>query len=119
MNRNDGAGPKARQLRQSTRTNKTDNVIVGNYGVARETMDIIIGQIMNERCEEALLFCKTLGMCKEGGEADSPASQCLPIRLLEASLTTHRHNAYEAYIKLKGYLEECCPSYQDTKCHSD
>ncbi len=78
-------------------------------------LDAVISTIMNERYEDALLLCESLGMCDSCIGAASPRNQCLPVRLLEASLTTHREDAYEAYMKLKGYLEERRQSYQEVE----
>ncbi len=108
----DGAGPKLTELKLSMQGSETDGGIADNDPITRELMDCIIDLIDAENFESALSVCEDVGLCAQCGEASSLDRQCLPIKLLEASLTTHRHNAYEAYLKLKEYLGDNCRSYQ-------
>jgi len=73
---------------------------------SRQTLDNVIEAIMDDRFEEALQICEDLGMCETCVDTAGPDYHCLPVKLLEGALTTHRDFAGAAHAKLKRYLEE-------------
>jgi hypothetical protein len=99
----------------SNQPDDTTGMFANGIRPNRQMLDAIIQEIMNGRCDVALSMCKSFGLCGGCGETVGPDDHCLPVKLLEASLTSHRDTAFEAYTRLKAYIEESCANYKIVK----